>query len=115
MSDAFRQPPNIATAGDGADDPRITALHDLLQRHGLPEVRASAVGNRQEIVALSAPLHLADRLAELATVIKALGFLYVTLDLDTTGVIQDSASTFVHTSNAEPRPQEEGRKMNTEH
>lgn|GEM_PF-2247309 len=86
MNDEFEQQPSPAAEDSGGDDPRLAALQDLLQQHGLLEVRAVAVGSRGEIAALTAPLHLADRLAALATAIKRLGFLYVTLDLDNTGV-----------------------------
>lgn len=82
MNDAFHRPPDRVPTDDDVVVQRLEALHDLLRRHGLSEVRAAAVGTRQEIAALAAPVHLAGRLAELATAIKELGFLYVTLDLD---------------------------------
>ena len=67
----------------GQPDSRLAALEALLHGCGLDDVLPSTAGDRQEIAVLTADPRLAHRLADLAHEIRALGFDYVTLDLDT--------------------------------
>lgn len=83
MSAENQTPANETTGRNDDMDPRIAALQALLHEQGLPEIRASVAGSHREIAALAAPPQLAAELARLADAIKAIGFLYVALELET--------------------------------
>lgn len=68
--------------GSGAD-PRVREAERLLESRGLVGVRVEVAGHEREIASVLAPHGLAARIAELAPEIKALGFRYVALDLNT--------------------------------
>lgn len=67
----------------GSNDPRAREAERLLASRGLVSVRVDVAGHEREIASVRASHRLARRIAELAPEIKALGFRYVALDLNT--------------------------------
>ena len=60
---------------------RSAAVERLLARRGIGAVRVEAVGPEREIAAVTAAAENLERLADLASEIKTMGFEYVALDL----------------------------------
>lgn len=60
----------------------LTEVRRLLALEGLGAARVATGGHRHEILAVAASLTSAERLRALAPRLKALGFRYITLELD---------------------------------
>lgn len=69
--------------GHGPVDERALEAERRLARSGIDGARVEVAGHEREIATVHAPHRYAARLAELAPEIKALGFRYVALDLNT--------------------------------
>lgn len=65
-----------------SDDPRALAARTLLEEHGFIGARVGVAGHDRSIAVIgNVRLDAIDRVAALASRVKALGFRYVTLDL----------------------------------
>ena len=65
-----------------ADDPRVREAERLLAERGVAGARVGVAGHEREIAAVVAPPDSFALLVELAPAIRALGFRYITLELE---------------------------------
>ena len=63
------------------NDARLQNVAQLLEQHGIA-AEVGAAGHDHDVLALRAATHDLQRLRELAPELKALGFKYVTLELE---------------------------------
>lgn len=70
-----------AEQGRSSRDQRAETAERLLRERGIEGARVSSAGNHGEIASVQVSMDYFARLAELAPEIKALGFLYVALEL----------------------------------